>query len=189
MAAIVDWLRCYTVSNSNVEGRGTTSRAQEWALVKHSGMSCPRRPMSWRSKRLCWEGAPGGVAGRRSLAAQLCRVAHSLRFYGHGVSFRVFSDQSLWQSPSWRHVHCSAEMDSNEKASRGDQTRSFWPFPDSSGWWWLISSVLLARTSCCKITHTDGYDGAWPGWAVWVSVFPLTGWVFYLIWGSGSWPV
>ena len=63
MAVIVDWLRCYTVSNSNFEGRGTTSRAQEWALVKHSGMSCPRRPMSWRSKRLCWEGAPGAVAG------------------------------------------------------------------------------------------------------------------------------
>ena len=34
--------------------------------------------------------------------------------------------------------------------------------------------MLFARTSCCKITHTNGYCGAWPGWAVSVSVLPLT---------------
>ena len=52
---------------------------------------------------------------------------------------------------------------------------TFWPFLDSSGWWWqLISSVLLTRTSCRKTTHANGYNGAWPGWAVSVSVLPLT---------------
>ena len=51
---------------------------------------------------------------------------------------------------------------------------TFWPFLNSSGWWWLISSVFLMRMSYHKITHTDGYHGAWPGWAVSVSVFPLT---------------
>ena len=51
---------------------------------------------------------------------------------------------------------------------------SFWPFLNSSGWWWLISSVFLIRTSCCKITHADGYCGAWPGWAISVSVLALT---------------
>ena len=51
---------------------------------------------------------------------------------------------------------------------------SFQPFPNSSGWWWLISSVFLIRISCHKTTHANGYYGAWPGWAVSISVLPLT---------------
>ena len=51
---------------------------------------------------------------------------------------------------------------------------SFWPFPNSSGWWRLISSVLLTRTSSHKTTHANGYYGAWPGRAVSISVLPLT---------------
>ena len=48
------------------------------------------------------------------------------------------------------------------------------PFPNSSGWWWLISSIFLIRISCHKTTHANGYYGAWPGWAVSISVLPLT---------------
>ena len=64
------------------------------------------------------------------------------------------------------------------------QTRgvSFWPFPDSSGWWWLISSVCLIRISCHKTTHANGYYGVWPGWAASISMLPLTLW---FIWGLG----
>ena len=51
---------------------------------------------------------------------------------------------------------------------------SFRPFPNSSGWWWLISSVFLVRIPCHNTTHTNGYYGAWPGWAVSISVLPLT---------------
>ena len=51
---------------------------------------------------------------------------------------------------------------------------SFRPFPNSSGWWWLISSVFLIRISCHKTTHANSYYGAWPGWAVSISVLPLT---------------
>ena len=57
---------------------------------------------------------------------------------------------------------------------------SFWPFLNSSSWWWLISTMFLTRTSCCKITHTNGYYGAWAGWTISVHVsrnttaFPLT---------------
>ena len=56
------------------------------------------------------------------------------------------------------------------------QTRnvSFRPFPDSSGWWWLISSVFLIRISCQKTAHANDYYGAWPGWALSISVLPLT---------------
>ena len=51
---------------------------------------------------------------------------------------------------------------------------SFRPFLNSSGWWWLISSVFLIGIACRKTTHADGYYGAWPGWAVSISVLPLT---------------
>ena len=59
---------------------------------------------------------------------------------------------------------------------------SFRPFPDSSGWWWLSNSVFLIRISCHKTTHANGYYGAWPGWAVSISMLPLTLW---FIWGLG----
>ena len=51
---------------------------------------------------------------------------------------------------------------------------SFRPFPNSSGWWKLISSLFLTRTSYRKTTHADSYYGAWPGWVVSINVFPLT---------------
>ena len=51
---------------------------------------------------------------------------------------------------------------------------SFRPFLNSSGWWWLISSIFLIRISCHKTTHANGYYGTWPGWAVSISVLPLT---------------
>ena len=51
---------------------------------------------------------------------------------------------------------------------------SFRPFPNSSGWWWLISSVFLIRISCHKTTNANSYYGAWPGWAISISVLPLT---------------
>ena len=51
---------------------------------------------------------------------------------------------------------------------------SFRPFPNSSGWWWLISSIFLIRISCHKTTHANGYYGAWPGWVISISVLPLT---------------
>ena len=35
-------------------------------------------------------------------------------------------------------------------------------------------AVFFTRTSCLKTTHANGYYGAWPGWAVSVSVLPLT---------------
>ena len=51
---------------------------------------------------------------------------------------------------------------------------SFCPFMNSSGWWRLNSSLFLTRTSCRKRAHANGCYGAWPGWAVSISVLPLT---------------
>ena len=45
---------------------------------------------------------------------------------------------------------------------------SFWPFPNFPGWW-FISSFFLTRNNVwppVKTTQTNGYYGAWPGWAV-----------------------
>ena len=45
---------------------------------------------------------------------------------------------------------------------------------NSSGCWRLISSMFLTRTSCRKTTYANSHYGAWPGWAVSISVIPLT---------------
>ena len=34
--------------------------------------------------------------------------------------------------------------------------------------------MFLSRISCRKITHANGYYGAWPGLAVSINVLPLT---------------
>ena len=87
-------------------------------------------------------------------------MACSLGFYGDGISFQVVLSQSFWLrvlpggaglvQPRWI---------SERRILGGGQTGgvSFWPFPNSSGWWWLISSVFLTRTSCHKTTHANGY--------------------------------
>ena len=62
----------------------------------------------------------------------------------------------------------------------GRQQGGFWevggyvasPF-DLSQTLLLVSSMFLTRTSCCKITGTNGYCGSWPGWTVSDSVLPL----------------
>ena len=51
---------------------------------------------------------------------------------------------------------------------------------DSGRWsdmWSLLLTfpeLFLTRTSCRKTAHGNGYYGAWPGWAVSVSVLLLT---------------
>ena len=69
--------------------------------------------------------------------------------------------------------------------SRRTDSVSSQPFPNSSGWWWLISSVFLIRISCHKTTHANGYYRPWPGWAVSISVLPLTR--ICLILNGASW--
>ena len=123
-------------------------------------------------------------------------MACSLRFYGDGISFRVVFSQSsdsrvLPGGACLVRPRCMPER----RILGNGQTCgvSFWPFLNSSSWWWLINSVFLTKTSCQKTTHANGYYGAWPGWAVSVSVLPLTGslavsafrvWIFFFITSS-----
>ena len=98
------------------------------------------------------------------------------RVYGDGISFWVVFSQSfrLRVLPGGAHLVQPRRMP--ERILGGGWTCgvSFWPFPNSSGWWWLVSSMFLTRISCCKVVHTSGYCGAWPGWVVSVSNSPNT---------------
>ena len=102
-------------------------------------------------------------------------MARSLGFYGDGICFRVVFSQSFWfrvlpggaclVQPRWMP---------ERRILGGGRTCcvSFSPFLNM--WWWLISSVFLTKTSCHNRTHANSYYGAWPGWAVSISVLPLT---------------
>ena len=141
-------------------------------------MNCPRRHMCWQSKRFYWERAPGWRAvGSGSPGELLWQVACSLGFYGDGISFQVVFSQSFWLRvlPGGARLVQPRWMPERRMLGGGRTCGVFFqPFLNSSGWWWLISSVFLTRTSCRKTTHANGYYGAWPGWAVSVSVPPLT---------------
>ena len=104
-------------------------------------------------------------------------MAWSLGFYGDGISFRVVFSQSFWLRvlPGGARL-VQPRWTPERRILGGGQACdvSLWPFPNSSGGWRLISSALLTRTSCLKPMHANGYYGAWPGWAVSVSVRPLT---------------
>ena len=85
----------------------------------------------------------------------------------------------LW----WRGGHALLSQDGCQQEGFvevvGLRTHGHMAFPFdlsqiSSSRWWLVSAVFLTRPSCCKITHTNCYYGAWTGWAVLIIVFPLT---------------
>ena len=102
-------------------------------------------------------------------------MARSLGLYGDGISFRVVFGHSNLVFPGGARIAQPRGMLARGIPGSG-QTHcvSFRPFLNSSGWWWLISSIFLVRVSCHKTTHANGYYGAWPGWAVSISVLPLT---------------
>ena len=70
------------------------------------------------------------AAGLRNPGGWLCHVAHSLWFYGDGVSFRVVSGQSFWF-----RVLPSGELLSQD----GFQQGGFWEVGRTYG---LVSSLL-----------------------------------------------
>ena len=104
-------------------------------------------------------------------------MARGLRFSVDGISFWVVFGQSfsLRVLPGGALIAQARWMLARGILGSGwTHSVSFSPFLNSSGWWWLISSVFLIRVSCHKTTHANGYYGAWPGWAVSISVLPLT---------------
>ena len=131
----------------------------------------------WQSKRFYWERAPGWRAGGKG-TQENCSAAW-LTVSG----FMVMGLVSGWSLanhfnsvfPGGAHISQPRWMLARGILGSGQTCSvSFWPFPNSSRWRWLISSLFLIRISCHKTTHANGYYGAWPGWAVSVSVLSLT---------------
>ena len=107
----------------------------------------------------------------------LCHVAHSLRLYGDEINFQVFFGQLFWLRvlPGGLHIAQAKWMPVRRILGGGRAHGvSFWPFPNFLVGGSLLVPVFLAGTSSHKIAQANGYYGAWPGWAVSVSVFPLT---------------
>ena len=89
------------------------------------------------------------------------------------MSFWVVFSQSFWlRVPPGGACFVRPRWMPERRILGGGQTCgvSFWPFLNSSGWWWLTISMFLTRTSYPKITHANGYYGAWLGCTVSVSV-------------------
>ena len=164
-----------------VAGRGTPSKPETGLLSNTRkwivrGDTCADKARDFSGKR-----HPGGEQESKGTqencsATWLAVSGFMVMGLVSGLSLANHSDSEscLVAQP------CSAKMDAREKDSGrwSDMWCLLWRFPNSSGWWWLISSVFLTRTSCPKTAHANGYYGAWPGWAVSVSVLPLTAVLF-----------
>ena len=103
------------------------------------------------------------------------------------LGFMVMRLVSRWSlanhsnSESFLVAHTSLRQD-------GCYREGFWEVdgqavsPFDPSWTLLIGGGLLvpyslSRSPSHKTTHANGYYGAWPGWAVSISVLPLTIWI------------
>ena len=114
------------------------------------------------------KGRPGGEQEGKG-TQEISHMACSVGFYGDGISFLVVFSQSFWLRvlPGGARLVQPRWMPERRILGGGwTGGISFWPFPNSSGWWRLISSLFLSRISCRKTTHANGSYGARPGWAV-----------------------
>ena len=139
-------------------------------MVHESNISGCQLPDS--SEARFWKAVVKGNSGE-----QLCLMARCLRFYGDGISFQVVFGQSFWLRvfPGGTRIAQLRWMPARRIMGGGwTHSVTFWPFPNSSGWWWLISSMFFTRTSCYKTTCANGYCSAWPGRVVSLSVLTLT---------------
>ena len=147
---------------------GFLSNTQKWIV---RGDTC------WQSKRFYLESVPGwravGKGTKENCSAVWLEVLGFMvmglvsrwSFANHSNS--VFPGCARIAQPRWMLARGILGSEWTDSVSSR-------PFPNSSGWWWLISSVFLIRISCHKTTHANGYYGAWPVWAISISGLPLT---------------
>ena len=103
--------------------------------------------------RGAWEEGRKVKKPRRTALSLLCHVAPSLGIYGDGIIFWVVSNPSFWLRVLLSDACIAqARWTPVRRILGGDGTSLF-----SSGWWGFVSSMFLTRTSCCEITHLNGY--------------------------------
>ena len=95
-----------------------------------------------------------------------------LGFMAVGLVSTLFLANLLTQE-SFLVVHALLSQDGYQQEGFWDVVRHMVSPFDLSGTL-QVSAAFLSRPSCCKITHANGYYGAWPGWAVSIRVLPLT---------------
>ena len=137
-------------------------------------MNCTRRRTSWQCKEtLLGRGAQAESRRVRETGRTAPLHGSEPQVFGDGLHFCAVFGQSFRVLPGGPPIGQARWMPARRILGGGRAHGiSFWPFPNSWGWWWLISSVFLTRTYCCKITHSNCYYGAWPGWVISVNVTP-----------------
>ena len=175
-------------STGVVPGRGALSRAlsntQKWIV---QGDTCADNARDFIDK--VHLGREQWGKGNQENWSATCLTASGC--FGNGISFWVVFSHSFWRRvlPGGTRLVQPRWMPARRILGGGRTCGvSFWPFLTSSGWCWLISSMFLTRISCPKTTHANGHYGAWPGWAVSVSVLLLTEWVAMPSSRGSSWP-
>ena len=115
------------------------------------------------------------VESRRIKGLRRTALPHDSRsgVYGDGVRFLVVL-ANLSDSGSFLVACTSLSQDDFQWGGFwevvGCVESPFWPFLNSPSWWGFVSFLFLNRTSCHKIAQAHGYNRAWPGWAVSVTL-------------------
>ena len=125
-----------------------------------------------KQETLLGRGACAESSGVRKPRRTALHVAHSLEFYGDGVSFRVVSGQSACLAHIWSNsgsllvAHTSQPRWIPTRRILGGWQDILWagvlpPFgpPDFSQLVFDGSIMFLTRTFCRETTHANGYRG------------------------------
>ena len=138
---------------------GLLSNTQKWILRGDTHAD--------KARNFIGKGHLGGEQEGKGTQEDCSATRLAVGFYGDGIRFQAVFSQSFWLRvlPGGAHLVQPWWM-SERRILGGGRTRgvSFWPFPNSSGWWWLVSSVFLTRTSCHKqfmqmVTMVPGQGG------------------------------
>ena len=174
-----------TISPDTKWGSGSIGKNTTWiplpgpevGLLSNTQKRIVRGDTCWQSKRFYWERAPGWRAvgkGTQENCSATCLAVLGFMVMGlvsgwsvANHSNSVFPGGAHMAQPRW--MLARGILGSGRTGSVSSR-----PFPNSSSWWWLISSIFFVRISCHKTTHANGRYGAWPERVVSISVLPLT---------------
>ena len=151
---------------------GLLSNTQKW-IVQGDTCAC-------KARDFIGKGRPGGEQEGQGQGTQENCSAIWLAVSGFMVTGLVsrLSLANHSDSESFLVVHALFSRDGCQRegfwevwTDRWCLLLTFWTLLVGKG---LLVPCSLPGTSCCKTTHANSYYGAWPGWAISISVLPLT---------------